>query len=144
MASVTIHLKITKTDQGARERSPVTLPCVCPENFQPCPACLLRRILDSRRGAPPDSPVFLCKGKPIHRELVVTKLKEWTSSIGMNPQEVSGHSLRRGGATSALMAGRSEAEVMKLGRWKSNTYLRYQAPPDAVMANLSASFVRGE
>ncbi len=99
--------------------------------------------MDSWRGAPPDSPVFLCEGKRIHRELEVTKLKEWIRLIGMNPREVSGHSLTRGGATSALMAGRSEAEVIKLGRWKTNMYLRYQAPLDAVMANLSASFVRG-
>ncbi|MCP3665017.1 MAG: hypothetical protein GY696_21395 [Gammaproteobacteria bacterium] len=42
--------------------------------------------------------------------------------------EFAGHSFRRGGATTALEAKATEAELMKLGRWRSTTYLRYLAP----------------
>ncbi len=107
-------------------------------NFQPCPAWLFRRIMESQGVAPPVRRSL--RGVPCR----FLSLEEWTLWIGTNLQEFSGLSLTSGGASFALTAGRLEAEMMKPGRWKIDTYLRHQAPPDAVMAKLSALSALGE
>jgi len=133
--SVGIRLKVTKTDQGARLRQTVSLQCSCPVGFKPCPVCLLRSV--SAGNPPPGRSLFVRKGLPVCRPLVIEKIKAWTAGIGLPGSEFSGHSLRRGGATSALIVGLTETETKKLGRWKGDTYLAYQAPPDRVLAALS-------
>ncbi len=40
-------------------------------------------------------------------------------------EDYSSHSLRRGGANFLFLKGATEAEIMKWGRWTSNTFLRY-------------------
>ena len=58
------------------------------------------------------------------------KLKEWVQGIGLDPQEYSTHSLRRGGASTLSLIGLSDAQIMKNGRWKSasvmNQYIDWE------------------
>ena len=42
-----------------------------------------------------------------------------------DPEEYSSHSLRRGGANFLFLQGATETEIMKWGRWTSNTFLKY-------------------
>ena len=60
------------------------------------------------------------------------KLKALTSRIGVSG--VSSHSLRRGGATSALSSGIPGELVKAMGDWKSVCYLVYldQIPPTVI------------
>lgn len=55
-----------------------------------------------------------------------TKLREVASNENWkNPQDFSSHSLRRGGANYLLKIGKSYAEILKWGRWTSDTALQY-------------------
>ena len=60
------------------------------------------------------------------------KLKALTSRIGVSG--VSSHSLRRGGATSALSSGIPGELVKAMGEWKSVCYHVYldQIPPTVI------------
>lgn len=44
---------------------------------------------------------------------------------GYDLDRIGSHSLRSGGATHLKLCGCDELTIMKLGRWSSNTYLRY-------------------
>ena len=46
-------------------------------------------------------------------------VKKLAVSIGLDPTEYGGHSLRAGLATNAARAGASERSIMKQGRWGS-------------------------
>jgi integrase len=52
--------------------------------------------------------------------------KDLIKSAGLDPSKYSTHSAKRGGATAAVAAGCSDAEVTSLGRWRSaNTGRQY-------------------
>src|SRR5579859_975627 len=53
------------------------------------------------------------------------KLRQALLFVGINPAGFSGHSFRRGAAHSALKAGISRKDIMKMGRWKSDSVDQY-------------------
>lgn len=55
---------------------------------------------------------------------VTKKLQKRVCMLGYEGN-YTGHSFRRGAATSARLAGLSEDEIQLLGRWKSNCYCLY-------------------
>lgn len=63
--------------------------------------------------------------KPITTAGFVKMLKGYCKKIGINPDEIGGHSLRAGGATQASLNNASETGIKKHGRWKSDVYQEY-------------------
>lgn len=64
------------------------------------------------------------------RNYVTRKLQEGICALGYEGN-CTGHSVRRGAATSARLAGLSEEEIQVLGRWKSDCYRLYvETHPD--------------
>ena len=88
-------------------------------------ACAVRalRHLFQEFLAPGDAPLFQST-VPFTRSIVVNNLEQALRSIGQQGH-YSGHSFRRGAATSARLAGLSDSEIMLLGRWKSDAYRLY-------------------
>jgi hypothetical protein len=58
------------------------------------------------------------------REYLVQHLRELLGQLGVRGA-YSGHSFRRGSATSAKAAGLADNEIQLLGRWSSNAYQAY-------------------
>src|SRR5439155_3393069 len=56
---------------------------------------------------------------------VIQRLHSLLRTVGINSEGFSGHSFRRGAANSALQAGISRQDIMKMGRWKSDAMDRY-------------------
>lgn len=95
-----------------------------------------------------DVPLFL--KHPLMKEGVtagtfVKRIQALAASIGLNPAEYAGHSLRRGGATALYIAGVPEAVIQQHGRWKSlavRSYLEassyYQLVPTMLLLRRSA------
>lgn len=54
-------------------------------------------------------------------------LKVILKRIGVETDQYSWHSFRRGGAYHAAIAGVQDSEIKKHGRWKSEAYVRYVA-----------------
>ena len=122
--SVTLHedhleltLPASKTDPFRRG---ITLK-IAASGDEACPVQALRHLF--RWEAPPDSPLFQWEGA-FTRQLVTNKLREILTLLGVKGH-YSGHSFRRGAATSAREAGCSSEEIQLLGRWKSDSYRLY-------------------
>ncbi len=65
---------------------------------------------------------------------VVKAIKWLAEQSGLPAAEFVGHSLRRGRATLALMAGASIPVIQALGRWKSDFLHQYLEAPDCYLA----------
>ena len=73
--------------------------------------------------APLSAPLFQIGGSFTRQRLTET-LRETLVAVGIDGH-YTGHSFRRGAATSAREAGLSEDEIQLLGRWKSDSYRLY-------------------
>lgn len=97
-----------------------------------CPVFWLRKYLSRLPAQASALFVAVRRGKlstlPISKNVVSSQLKEWLSLAGIDASLVSGHSLRRGGATAAAIAGVPDSLIKMHGRWKSNAYLLYVIP----------------
>jgi hypothetical protein len=72
------------------------------------------------------SPLFcLDHGTSLDKDLFVQMLRLVVAKLGLNPSDYSGHSFRRGGATSLAAAGVPAAMIKQMGRWKSLAYQVY-------------------
>lgn len=86
-----------------------------------CPIQALRHLFRWR--SPSDSPLFQLDGA-FTRETVTGQLREILTLLGVKGH-YSGHSFRRGTATSAMEASLTNEEIQLLGRWKSDSYRLY-------------------
>jgi hypothetical protein len=55
----------------------------------------------------------------------VARLKQGIKSCGLNPDDISCHSLRRGGATLSFQCGMSAEQIKMRGDWRSECYQQY-------------------
>ena len=69
-------------------------------------------------------PLFATCAGTFSRSYITRQLQEGICALGYEGN-YTGHSFRRGAATSARLAGLSEEEIQLLGRWKSNSYRLY-------------------
>jgi hypothetical protein len=67
--------------------------------------------------------------QPLKYSKFLKTLKEWVRAIGLNPENVAGHSLRRGGASFAFHSGVSPEIIKAQGDWQSDCYLLYCVIP---------------
>ena len=78
-------------------------------------------------------------GHPLTHSKLVSLLRATLTAAGIDPTHYSGHSFRIGAATTAAANGISDSTVQTLGRWTSDSYLRYIRMPHQALAQLSAS-----
>ena len=69
-------------------------------------------------------PLFPTRAGTFSRNYVTRQLQKGVCTLGYEGN-YTGHSFRRGAATSARLAGLSEEEIQLLGRWRSNSYRLY-------------------
>jgi hypothetical protein len=74
---------------------------------------------------------FFCTqhGAPISAASIRHTLKQALKAAGFQPDDFSGHSLRRGGAQDLFDSNVSPLDIMAVGRWTSNCWARYVAMP---------------
>lgn len=89
-------------------------------------ACAVKAMknLFTRFLRPPNAPLFHQQHGAFTREYVVSNLKPSMRVLG-HEGNYSGHSFRRGAATSVKEAGLSDSDIQILGRWKSDAYRLY-------------------
>ena len=79
--------------------------------------------------AQPNWPLFIRSAgnnAAMGRQSFIERLRSWLSSIGVdNTEQFSGHSFRRRGMTALLLAGVSDTQVQRHGRWRSVTFRKY-------------------
>lgn len=73
----------------------------------------------------PKIPLFIYKDQILTREIMIHNLRLTLDQLGHDSSKYHGHSFRRGGATSLLLKGVSDAMIKTLGRWSSDCYKLY-------------------
>jgi integrase len=87
-------------------------------------------------------PVFrFSSGKLLSYKILNATLKKLVARLGWDPTKFSTHSFRAGSATAAASAGLAEAEIMKLGRWRSSVYSTYVRPSVLAQASVASILV---
>ena len=88
---------------------------------------------------PPESPLFAQDdGLPLSRGHFIAKVRSGLMAAGLDASKFSGHSFRRGAASSAAAAGFSDYEIQQLGRWCSDSYKLYVGIPQHRILSLSS------
>src|SRR5579859_4221235 len=117
---VILTLPASKSDPF---RQGVAIP-LCSSGDSTCPVTALR-LLYRRYPLPATAPLFSQACGPFDRQWALRKVSQSLLFSGINPKGFSGHSFRRGAAISAVNAGIAKSDIMKMGRWKSDSVERY-------------------
>lgn len=128
----------TKTNPGAER--PESLGIARSKSPGLCPVVSTRAWLDAAKitegrlyravheSKPKEGPVVYTLGEPLSPQTVALVVKDAVARMGLDPKAYSGHSLRRGGATSAFRAGKSLPSVQRQTRHaKLDTLMIYLA-----------------
>ncbi|XP_070571119.1 uncharacterized protein [Ptychodera flava] len=109
-----------------------TIPLALRPNCAVCPVlayCNMLKLIP----APPSSPAFVLRHhgalRPLTQTQLTSRFQVLITKIGLNPLDYSFHSLRRGGATTASLAGVSDSLIRLQGDWRSMVYKDYIAVP---------------
>ena len=132
LSFIQVTLKGSKTDQACKG---IKL-YVGRTNNDLCPVAAMLTYL-SVRGFD-YGPLFTTEqGLPLTCAKLVTLLRAALVAAGIDPMQYSGHSFRTGAATTAAANGVSDATIQTLGRWASDSYVRYIHLPQHSLAQLS-------
>ena len=119
---VTLHLQSSKTDPF-RKGTDIMLFAT---GRVLCPLVAFQAYLHLRAGDSPSSPLFITQlGAPLSRNQFIQWLRAIMDRAGLPSSSASGHSLRRGFATSASEKNVPDHIIKVMGRWKSDCYTRY-------------------
>lgn len=93
-----------------------------------CPVETMKRYL-ALRGSNP-GPIFVHpNGHPLTRDYFTPRLMAISALAGFGNLNIKSHSFRIGAATSASMMGYPDDYIKRLGRWRSDAFLRYVRIP---------------
>lgn len=132
---IALNLPHSKTDPF---RKGVTILVAAAPGSTTCAVTALRALfLDYP--AEPNSPLFAMEdGSALHRAQFIERTRQAIrAQTSEDPNLYSGHSFRRGAASSAAAAGYSELEIQLLGRWRSDAYKLYIDVPVNRLLSLS-------
>ncbi|CAC5397543.1 unnamed protein product [Mytilus coruscus] len=94
-----------------------------------CPYKTLLEYIQVRKEFSPinqTDPLFITiDKKPLERQYFLTCIKKVLDLCGFNSSHYNGHSFRIGAATSAGKAKIEDHLIKTLGRWSSDSYIRY-------------------
>lgn len=117
--SVLIRLHRHKTNKTSK---PVTI--VLKASPIHCPVRTLRKFLEVRGNHP--GPLFtLSNNFPLTLGSFRPTFNKILTYSKFDPKHYTFHSLRIGACTQAVLSGKSEQDIMLMGRWKSKAFRRY-------------------
>lgn len=89
-----------------------------------CPVANMHRYL-ACRGEAVGSLFIEGNGRPVSRHKFVGNFQRDLLAIGSSCRILKSHSFRIGGACYAAECGFSDAQIRRLGRWRSNAFMKY-------------------
>ncbi len=112
----------------------------------PSTVAAVKRWLDAAGIVEPDALIFQRMDKggtvrgPLSTRSVRTIVKRWAAAAGLDPEDVSSHSLRVGSAQSLASRGAGLVDMQQAGRWASPSmpahYARAQLAKRGAVARL--------
>lgn len=131
-----LTLPVSKTD---RFRKGVTLTIAASED-KACTVASLSNLF-THFPQPLSTPLFHSAAGPFTREYLSARLQSDIKNLGIKGN-FSGHSFRRGAATTAARNGLPKEDIQQLGRWKSDAYKLYIEPSSDQAHDTSLRFQR--
>lgn len=123
VCSVSITLRNYKHSHGQVS----IIPLARQTNKRLCPVHALMRYL--RISPPSNGQLFRDNNnQPVSTTYFRSVLRLCVLANNMDPKFFTAHSFRIGGATHAHNSNMSVSQIQKLGRWKTNAYLKYIRP----------------
>ena len=118
-----VNVRFSKSDQFGRG-CVLCIPQVSNGDIVLCP---VRAATHYLRDCPTHHSHFLSHfdGSPLTRLQFTSILKRSLQLIGVQDPRFISHSFRIGAATSGAMAGISEQDIQRMGRWRSGVFRRY-------------------
>ena len=118
---IQVTLRVYKTNQLG---VPTLLKLPCENNNLVCPVCTMLNYLQLRPNV--KGPLFIhLNGSLVTRYQFAAILAKCIQVCNGSSRNYKSHSFRIGRATQLVASGVSGADVMKLGRWRSDAYLKY-------------------
>ena len=105
---------------------------------QPCPVAALLAYFTVCPSDATDAFFRYRPGRPLTRQALTEELRQLLPLTGTpNSRDYAGHSFRIGAATTAAMAGTPDWLIRAMGRWRSDSVLRYIRTTDTDMGQLT-------
>ena len=118
-----VHIKWSKTIQFGQRT--LKLPLIKIPGSVLCPVKAFNKMCKMVPALPSDPLFTLPKKKCVTYYQYQNKLRYFIQKIGLNPEEFSTHSMRRGGTTYAFQS-KVPVELIKMhGDWRSDCYQKY-------------------
>lgn len=83
-------------------------------------------------------------GQALTRKYFIDKLRYILRAVGMNDKEFSGHSFRRGAASTCGSEKIPDYLIECLGRWKSSCHLRYIDIPASALCDTQLAMSKND
>ena len=124
-AVLNVTLKWSKTIQRTADAAHITLPSIKGRWF--CPVATYSAMVQALPTTHQDQPLFVHKdGKPLTVRYLTKVWKDGVRTVGLDPQSISLHSLRKGGATAVYNSASAKDEDIKShGTWTSSAWRIY-------------------
>ncbi|KAJ2935863.1 hypothetical protein H1R20_g1230, partial [Candolleomyces eurysporus] len=117
-----LNLPASKTDPF---RKGVSIYLTAAPGASTCPVAALKKLFEEDP-SDLDGPLFRNPdGSPLTRNFFIDTIRLTLQAAGYDSKEFSGHSFRRGAASSAAAAGCQDHEIQLLGHWVSDAYKVY-------------------
>ena len=131
---VKIQLRVSKTDPFRKG----TQVLVYRNQSITCPVAAVSKYLRCTRNITKSAPFFQLQNRnPVTKPWFIRKLRQKLMAAGLDERKYSGHSFRRGGATSMAAAGIPDSIIKEAGRWSSNSYQVYVQPSNKSAESIS-------
>ena len=124
--SIIVTFKWTKTIQFGQRK--LDIPMVHIPGSPLCPVTAYKNMLDLVPASPQSAAFSLpskAKVRPVTYDEFMKVLRTVIDKAGLNPQEYSTHSFRRGGATYAFKSKVPGELIKTQGDWRSDAYMKY-------------------
>jgi hypothetical protein len=102
-----------------------------------CPVIAGAHLIDEIRGMPQSTPLGTIRNgnkasriqaAEMRAAIRTAAVEDGLEAQGYDLRRIGSHSLRAGGAVRLKLLGEDEDVIKRLGRWSSNTYLKYIQP----------------
>lgn len=135
VTQIDIRLTSYKHSKGGSAVIPLTRQCIKA-------ICSVRALVKYLRLSPSHNAPLFChlSGAPVSTASFNQTLKVCLVHVGLDPTRYTAHSFRIGGATYAHSLQFSSVDIQRLGRWRSNAYLKYIRPDPLSLASDCSPF----
>ncbi|WAR02035.1 hypothetical protein MAR_008593 [Mya arenaria] len=123
-STISSHLSAIALHRHKTKKTSTPCSIIIPSSKSFCPVTYLKSYLSLRGNS--KGPLFiLANNSSLTLGKFKTHFMKLLHFVNLSPKYYKFHSIRIGACTQAVISGKSEQEIMLLGRWKSKAFRKY-------------------